>query len=80
MTLGMPLVNEENKPFDSKLLLRKSVAELQQSGILPKIQGLYKGEERAVDAIFISHSHMDHYGFLKYIHPDIPIYASEGAH
>ena len=77
---GMPLINEENKPFDSKLLQRKSVAELQQSGILPRIQGLYKGEERAVDAIFISHSHMDHYGFLKYIHPEIPVYASEGAH
>ncbi len=31
------------------------------------------------DAVLISHSHMDHYGLLGHIHPDIPVYMSQGA-
>ncbi|GAG83422.1 unnamed protein product, partial [marine sediment metagenome] len=45
----------------------------------PDIKGLYRDEEKAIDGILISHSHMDHYGFLKFVNPDIPIYMSEGA-
>jgi ribonuclease J len=26
----------------------------------------------------LSHAHMDHYGFLRFVHPDIPIYMSMG--
>ncbi|MCB4791075.1 MAG: MBL fold metallo-hydrolase [Elusimicrobia bacterium] len=76
---GMPLVDSEKKPFDSKVLKGKTIEDLKQSGILPNIQGLYRDEKRYVDAIFITHSHLDHYGFLQFIHPEIPIYASEGA-
>ena len=76
---GMPLVNDKKEPFDSKILVHKSLDELKKLKILPETKGLYKGEEKAFDAILISHSHMDHYGFLKYVHPDIPVYMSEGA-
>ncbi len=76
---GMPLVDSKGERFDSSILKDKTVQELKESGILPDIKGLYRGEEKAIDAILISHSHMDHYGFLKYVHPDIPIYMSEGA-
>ena len=76
---GMPLVNKKREPFDSKILQDKTLEELKESRLLPGIPGLYKDETRAVDAILISHSHLDHYGFLKYVHPDIPIYVSEGA-
>jgi ribonuclease J len=31
------------------------------------------------DAVLISHSHMDHYGLLGHIDPDIPVYMSQGA-
>jgi len=31
------------------------------------------------DAVLISHSHMDHYGLLGHINPDIPVYMSQGA-
>ena len=31
------------------------------------------------DAVLISHSHMDHYGLLGHIDPDIPAYMSQGA-
>lgn len=76
---GLPLVNAQKEPFDSKVLMGKSLEELRVSKILPNVNGLYKNEEMSVDAILISHSHMDHYGLLRYVHPDIPIYMSEGA-
>ncbi len=76
---GMPLVNDKKEPFNSRILAEKSLDDLKKLNILPDIKGLYKGEEKTVDAVLISHSHMDHYGFLKYVHPDIPIYMSRGA-
>ncbi len=76
---GMPLVNDKKESFDSKSLTNKSLDDLKKLKILPDIKGLYRGEEKAIDGILISHSHMDHYGFLSYVNPDIPIYVSEGA-
>ncbi len=76
---GMPLVNAKKEKFDSKILIGKSIEELKELNILPNIKGLYNNEEKAIDAILISHSHMDHYGLLNYVHKDIPIYMSKGA-
>ncbi|MDP2929604.1 MAG: MBL fold metallo-hydrolase [Candidatus Omnitrophota bacterium] len=76
---GMPLVTAERKPFDAKTLQNKSIDELKASGSLPDIKGLYKGDARSIDAILLSHSHLDHYGLLSYIHPKIPVYMSQGA-
>ena len=76
---GMPLVNSKKEPFDSKVLINKTVNELKKLKILPNIKGLYQGDEKSIDAIFISHSHLDHYGFLRFVNSDIPIYMSKGA-
>ncbi|MDP8260197.1 MAG: MBL fold metallo-hydrolase, partial [Candidatus Gygaella obscura] len=76
---GMPLVNDKKESFDSKILINKSLDELKELKILPDIKGLYIGEKKSIDGILISHSHMDHYGFLKFVNPDIPIYMSKGA-
>jgi ribonuclease J len=77
--LGMPLVNGQNEPFDSRLLKDKSIPELIASHLLPDIKGIYAGEEKSIDAILISHPHQDHYGLLRYINPEIPVYLSRGA-
>ena len=71
---GMPLVNKDRERFVPDILKGKSVEELKKLSILPRIDGLYNGEKKLIDAILISHSHLDHYGFLSYVHPDIPIY------
>ena len=76
---GMPLVDARKEPFDSKTLIGRSIDDLKKSKILPDIRGLYDTEEKSIDAILISHSHMDHYGLLSYVHNDIPVYMSQGA-
>ena len=76
--LGMPLVDAQNEPFDSKLLEGKGIPELIQSHVLPKVSGLYPEEEKGIDAVLISHPHQDHYGLLRYINPEIPVYMSRG--
>ena len=66
---NQPISKEVSKEPESKLL---------ESGVLPAIQGLYRWDVPAFDAVLISHAHLDHYGLLKYIHPDIPVYSSKG--
>ena len=76
---GIPLVSLEGQAFDANQLKNKSVPQLKAEGILPDINGLYKDEQKGIDGILISHSHLDHYGFLQYVSPEIPIYLSQGA-
>lgn len=76
---GIPLTTPRKERFDSKLLVGKSIEELKALKILPQINGLYRNQDREVDAILISHAHLDHYGLLNYAHPDIPVYMSQGA-
>jgi ribonuclease J len=77
--LGMPLVDACKKPFNSKALGGKSIKELVDGHVLPAVSGLYDGEKSGINAIILSHAHQDHYGFLRYINPDIPVYMSMGA-
>jgi len=52
--------------------------ELISVGVLPSISGLYYWDHKSFDAVIISHAHADHYGLLKYINPEIPVFMSEG--
>ena len=76
---GMPLVTDSKERFDAKSIDGKTTEELIQLNILPNIEGLYKHSQKSIDAILISHSHLDHYGFLEHVDQDIPIYMSRGA-
>ncbi len=58
-------------------LVKQPYQQLRGLGIIPKVKGLYRGEEPEFDGVLISHAHSDHFGLLKYVHPDIPIYLSE---
>jgi len=79
LDFGMPLGNGLGGDFAESDTEGKSISELIEKKILYPIKGLYKDETPQIDAILISHSHKDHYGFLKYAHPDIPVYMSAGA-
>ena len=66
---GLPIDDSVAKLPAGKLL---------EQGVLPAIEGLYAWDEPAFDAVVISHAHIDHYGLLRYLHPDIPVWLSAG--
>jgi ribonuclease J len=65
--------------YSPPFLSPKSEKSLQALGILPKIDGVYKFDAKApeVDAVFISHGHMDHSAYLSFIKREIPVYCGE---
>ena len=73
---GFPLFLNE-KPIDDDVA-KLPPEKLLELGVLPPIEGLYKWDEPGFGGILISHAHLDHYGLLKYVHPDIPVYLSAG--
>jgi ribonuclease J len=65
--------------YSPPFLSPKSEKSLQELGILPKIDGIYKFDEKApeIDGVFISHGHMDHSAYLSFIKREIPVYCGE---
>ncbi len=78
LDVGMPLVNPDGSEFNMRDYDGLSGAELVEASVLPRVEGLYAWQQPSVDAVLISHAHQDHYGLIKYVHPDIPVYMSEG--
>jgi ribonuclease J len=65
------------------------MGDLFEFGLLPRLKGLYRKdyakhmgfdgcEDNDIDAVILSHAHVDHAAYIHYIRPDIPIYCSEG--
>ena len=65
-----------------------SLIDMFEMGLLPKIKGLYRQdyaehmgfdgkEETEIDAVLLTHAHVDHCAYISYLRPDIPIYCSE---
>lgn len=79
LDFGMPLADDAGGEIDDRIFSTASVTDLIRKKWLYPIEGLYRGTDHSIDAILITHSHKDHYGYLKFAHPDIPVYMSEGA-
>jgi ribonuclease J len=77
LDVGMPLFKSAGEPYDTGALKKKSKQELLNSGILPKVSGLFVDGQQP-DAILLSHAHEDHTGLLRHSTPEIPIYTSVG--
>ncbi|MBU1086169.1 MAG: MBL fold metallo-hydrolase [Candidatus Omnitrophica bacterium] len=80
LDFGMPLYDSTGSDFNERNIEGKSVEKLIKENVLFDIKGLYRNSTPSIDAVLISHSHKDHYGFLPYINPKIPIYLSKGAY
>ena len=75
LDLRMPLPSSDGNDADSS---RLSIEMLLECGILPPIDGVYANDVPSVRAVVVSHVHQDHIGLAQYVHPSIPVYATEG--
>jgi len=53
--------------------------DLLEFGILPDIKGIYAFEDSkpSIDAVFLSHAHGDHWGYISFLKREIPIHCGE---
>jgi ribonuclease J len=74
MSLGL-----KNQFYSPPFLSPKTEKSLQELGILPKLEGVYRFDNKKpdVDAVFVSHSHLDHSAYLSFINREIPVYTGE---
>ena len=76
---GMPLVNSDKTQFNFNQHKGLSNSELIRKKILPDVEGLYNSGKKAINAVIISHPHLDHYGFMNFVKGDIPVYIGAAA-
>jgi ribonuclease J len=69
---------QEGEYFDFPLLQPREPRHLIGLGILPNLEGLYKGqeEEHDIDAIVLSHPHGDHWDYMRFVKDDVPIHCA----
>jgi ribonuclease J len=70
--LGIPLVNPDRTPFDTREAEKLSTNDLIRNGILPDIPSLY--QDGSNTALLISHAHQDHYGLMSHINPSCTVW------
>lgn len=73
LDIGAPLM----KPGGGEIAPADLEAPSVLNEVVPDVPGLYKDRHPEVSAVFISHAHMDHYGLLDHVHPDIPVYLGQ---
>ena len=91
MDFGMSF-RDEGKFFSQFMNARtsNSLTDLFDLGILPNIPGMYRrdytrhmdlggDEETAIDAVLLTHAHVDHCKYISYLRPEIPVYCSEAS-
>ncbi|MDP2791218.1 MAG: MBL fold metallo-hydrolase [Rectinemataceae bacterium] len=74
---GMPLAKPDGSDWPQGIM-KLSCTELRAEGILPPVKGLFNDDVPSVRAVILSHAHMDHYGLIHTINPNIPIFGSSG--
>jgi len=88
LDFGLSFVREAQ--YFSGYLYARSVngaGDYLEFGLLPNLAGLYakemikntriKYKEPLFDALVLSHAHIDHIGYLPFIHEEIPVYCGE---
>lgn len=80
LDIGLPLFGDSGEKFDNRQIKGKSISDLEAEKILPAVQGFYRNNssDALVDALLISHAHIDHYGLYDFVHRNIPVYLGKG--
>jgi len=75
LDIGMPLTDKYGNKFEIKNYRQFKKQQLVKQGVLPDVAGLYYWSSALkIDAVLISHPHLDHYGFWEYVDPSIRFY------
>ncbi len=76
---GLPLDEEFGRKLARLIERGDSIGDLIRKGFLCDVPGLHRGQPAGVDAVLVSHSHRDHYGMLRFVHPGIPVHMNGAA-
>ncbi len=71
--------NLRRKFYIDPYLTPRSIESLLELKVIPRIPGLYKNSEgeKPIDAIVLTHPHLDHSGYISLINRSIPVYCGE---
>ena len=72
-------ISQRARYFSDPYVSPRRPESLLSLGIIPKVAGVYSWDpaERKVDAMFLSHAHLYHYGYLSMVHRGIPVHCGE---
>jgi len=71
--------SRESEFFVEPFLKARKPEHLLKLGLMPNLPGLYGDqEETPFDAILLSHAHLDHMDYVRYVNRHIPLCAGEG--
>ena len=68
-----------NQYYSVPFLSPRDEKDLLEFGILPELSGIYNFDstEPDVDAVFLSHSHMDHAAYVSFLKREIPVHCGQ---
>jgi len=71
--------SDRRRFFFDPMLSPGDERDLLEFGILPDIKGIYEFEESkpSIDAVFISHAHGDHWGYISFLKREIPLHCGD---
>jgi ribonuclease J len=78
LDFGMSFASRGNF-YTTPFLSPRDGRSLIELGILPRVEGVYRFDdsEKSVDAVFLSHAHMDHAAYISMIKRSIPVHCGE---
>jgi len=79
--IGLPLTAVGSNDYGANELDKLTGEQLVKKGWLPDIEGIYTWDKRqpTINAVVLSHPHLDHYGYIKYLKDQIPIHIGDDA-